>query len=444
MPALKENEVEIVKVDQYKAEAISRLISGDYFKHLRGKKTIAIKPNWTLDKSKSGGGFEQIITHGEVISAVINKLVRALDGGSRIVIAEGPDPEAQFNKIISHFPVDNWRKTAKRKKIDFEIIDLRDEIYLKSRGVILRKRRLNGDPAGATTFNLKGKKSEFYKHQKSKRGYYGTEFDQRETNKSHNGRDNLYVLSNTPLKADFVINMPKLKTHKKTGLTGALKNMVGITQMRNLLPQHSEGTPDELGDQFPPSNKMRAAESNLLAAFKKTANTNKLTLHLSPLIKKLGEIIFGETSKTIRSGNWYGNDTAWRMVLDLNKIFLYCSKDLRLKKKKRQRQITIMDAIIAGEGNGPLEATKKKVGYCIIGKNPVAVDTVCAHLMGFNFEKIPMIRNSYAISEMPLCNFKPQDIIVKVGGKSYRLDNIPKQFIKKLEPHFGWKGHIEK
>jgi hypothetical protein len=237
--------------------------------------------------------------------------------------------------------------------------------------------------------------------------------------------------------------MPKLKTHKKTGLTGALKNMVGITQMRNLLPHHSEGTLDELGDQFPSSNKMHAAESKLLAAFKKTANTNKLTLRLSPYLKKLGEIVFGETSKTIRSGNWYGNDTTWRMVLDLNKILLYCTNQLYLGKKKRQRQISIIDAIIVGEGNGPLEATKKKMGYCIIGKNPVAVDTVGACLMGFDFEKIPMIKNSYAVAEMPLCGFRPQDIIIKIGARSYRIDNIPQRFIKKFEPHFGWKGHIE-
>jgi hypothetical protein len=37
--------------------------------------------------------------------------------------------------------------------------------------------------------------------------------------------------------------------------------------------------------------------------------------------------ILGETGKVIRSGNWHGNDTIWRMILDLNKILLYGNPD---------------------------------------------------------------------------------------------------------------------
>ena len=50
--------------------------------------------------------------------------------------------------------------------------------------------------------------------------------------------------------ADVVINLPKLKTHKKTGVTISLKNMVGINGYRNCLPHHTIGTPDASGDEF--------------------------------------------------------------------------------------------------------------------------------------------------------------------------------------------------
>ena len=37
--------------------------------------------------------------------------------------------------------------------------------------------------------------------------------------------------------------MPKLKTHKKCGVTISLKNLVGLNTNKNLLPHHSLGTP---------------------------------------------------------------------------------------------------------------------------------------------------------------------------------------------------------
>ncbi|MCV6004648.1 DUF362 domain-containing protein, partial [Escherichia coli] len=37
-----------------------------------------------------------------------------------------------------------------------------------------------------------------------------------------------YLVSRDIIEADVVINLPKLKTHKKAGLTCALKNLIGI------------------------------------------------------------------------------------------------------------------------------------------------------------------------------------------------------------------------
>jgi hypothetical protein len=36
--------------------------------------------------------------------------------------------------------------------------------------------------------------------------------------------------------------------------------------------------------------------------------------------RKAGKKVYGTEHTTIRSGNWYGNDTTWRMCLDLNKL----------------------------------------------------------------------------------------------------------------------------
>ncbi len=41
-------------------------------------------------------------------------------------------------------------------------------------------------------------------------------------------------MSKSPLVADVFINLPKLKTHKKCGLTVNLKSLVGINANKNL------------------------------------------------------------------------------------------------------------------------------------------------------------------------------------------------------------------
>ena len=53
------------------------------------------------------------------------------------------------------------------------------------------------------------------------------------------------------MKCDLFVNLPKLKTHKKTGITCSLKNFVGINGDKNWLPHHTEGVPANGGDEFP-------------------------------------------------------------------------------------------------------------------------------------------------------------------------------------------------
>ena len=37
--------------------------------------------------------------------------------------------------------------------------------------------------------------------------------------------------------------------------------------------------------------------------------------------------VLGDSEKAIRNGNWSGNDTCWRMALDLNRALLYGNPD---------------------------------------------------------------------------------------------------------------------
>ena len=56
-------------------------------------------------------------------------------------------------------------------------------------------------------------------------------------------------------------------------------------------------------------------------------------------------------------------------------------------------QISLVDGIMAMEGNGPSGGNSRFVGAVIAGKNPFAVDVVCARLMAMEPADIFMLRS---------------------------------------------------
>ena len=101
------------------------------------------------------------------------------------------------------------------------------------------------------------------------------------------------------MEADVFINIPKLKTHKKVGLTCALKNLVGINANKNWLPHHTEGTTDRGGDQFPASNRKARLEHTWMGAIKsKLRNRPRLSRFFIP-VKKAGRLVFGDTQSVV-------------------------------------------------------------------------------------------------------------------------------------------------
>jgi len=54
----------------------------------------------------------------------------------------------------------------------------------------------------------------------------------------------------------------------------------------------------------------------------------------------------------------------------------------------RTPDLNITDAIVSGEGQGPMEATPVETGLIIAGRNGLAVDTVCCALMNYDPTKI--------------------------------------------------------
>jgi uncharacterized protein (DUF362 family) len=440
--------VHVATCKHYDVSSILARLPHDVFGQIKHNDSVIIKPNWVMESHRTRtDDWEYVITHPAVITAVLKKVLECLSGKGRVTIIDGPMTEACFDLIIKRYPVDEWRIISKQHGIDLEVIDLREHEWKMKNDVIVKRKSLPGDPRGKVLVDLLDENSEFWGHRKSQRGYYGADYDRSETNRAHDGHHNLYSVSRTVIEGDVLINIPKLKTHRTGGITCCLKNLVGINTYKNYLPHYSEGGPSEGGDQYPINNLSARVEGSLAAFIKQHVLKKPLIARFLTPLNTIGKKVFGDSKNVVRNGSWYGNDTIWRMILDLNKVMLYADADGKMKTlpfANTKRYIGVVDAVLAGEGEGPLSPDPVAMGYLICGTNPVAIDATCSTLMGYDPMKIPTISRAFGVRKYPLCNFSFPEIEIMFDGTKHLLNDIPDNRVVPFKPQHGWKNHIEK
>jgi len=60
--------------------------------------------------------------------------------------------------------------------------------------------------------------------------------------------------------------------------------------------------------------------------------------------------------------------------------------------------LTIIDAVIAMDGPGPIKGRARPLGWLIGGTDPIACETICAKLIGINPQDVPIIKTARQIS----------------------------------------------
>lgn len=407
---------------------------------------VVIKPNMVKQyKETDHNEWRSVVTDGELIRQVCEYVCDALRGNGRVTICDAPQTDSSFSRIAELLGLANIASDCtKRFAVNVEVVDLRNEEWISKEGIITERRNLDGDPSGIVRFDL-GRASLFYGHPGEGR-YYGADYDAGVVNSHHRRDVQEYLLCGTPIRADVFINMPKLKTHKKTGVTLSMKNLVGINADKNWLPHHTEGSPANAGDEYPDLTPLRRLEQASVKFARSLAlNVPKLGPMLARRMRSAGTKAFGAGDKVIRSGNWYGNTTTWRMVLDLNRCLLFGEPDGSLRKADPKRYYSVVDGMIGMEGMGPMQGDPINSGVVLVGTDPVAVDAVAARVMGFDWRKIPMIREAFDLSTLPITQLNPEDIQIAGDVPEWcgPLEAMDGRKFLTFRPHFGWAGHIE-
>ena len=251
--------------------------------------------------------------------------------------------------------------------------------------------------------------------------------------KEHQKGRHRYCIIKDLFEADVVLSLPKVKTHQKTGITGALKNFVGVNGDKDYLPHHRIGGTKFGGDCYPGGSFLRRWSE----VFSDMANRNqkksryRFYQKFSSLFWRLSRP--GKVHQ--RAAGWYGNDTCWRMVMDLNLIIKYGRADGILADVPQREIWSLCDGIIGGQGNGPLEPEPLPLGIVSFTDSGCLNDVCMGTLMGFDVEKIYLLRS--AIEQI-----KDDENCVYWNGKRISLEDL-KTYAVKTKPSPGWEDYLK-
>lgn len=417
-------------------------------KYIKKGDRVAIKPNFVTDHHPDGDhGLEATVTHPSVLRVVIDYAFIAAGKEGTISVVDGPLDVADFDNITRITGADRmFTDLRTNKHMEIHLHDLRrwKTYWIESD---VRRFDLPGDPCGYVTTDLKSDSELLRGIAPALIGSYrstASYFEKRRIAEWHNSKHNCYSFSKTVMMSDVFINIPKMKTHKKAGVTLSLKNIVGVTDAKDTLPHHRIGKPscggDEVPDEASLAMRFKAFLTDKVISSPHGLTVYKLIRPIYSLMKKSG--VYGNPDQRDR-GEWYGNDSIWRTTLDLNKVLLYSDSEGRMHDTPQRKFFSLVDGIVAGEWNGPLNPSAVNSGCLVAGDDPVAVDLVCIRVMGLDWKCIPTYANVRNIDRYKIgCN-DPTKINVISSEIRYRnmFSNNEKHY--SFRPADGWSGATE-
>ena len=249
--------VAIVSCNKYEPDLLSSKVVevlnllGGLDKYIRPGMKVLLKPNLLSAKAPERG----ITTHPELVAAVARE-VRKL--GATVIVGDSPGGAKRGVKRV-------WENTGMLTMAEREGIEL-----------------VNFESGGVVPFAIDGKK---------------------------------YFLAKPAVEADFIINLPKLKTHVLMLMTGAVKNMFG-----------------------------------LIPGFRK-----------------------GQYHKEAPKSADFA-----QIIVDILSL--------------RPPQLTIMDAILTMEGDGPSSGEPRWANLILASTDPVAIDVIAAEIIGLRPDKVQTTR----------------------------------------------------
>jgi len=430
------------------SEALDRLAdslgwaneSGPFGRVIPAGARVLIKPNLVLhqnDDPRFHGpeGINCLVTHASLIRAAVEAALRT--GAGEVLVGDAPIQGCDFDALIKTSGLDVWSREQMSRDPRFKgVRDFRRTTCVIVHGVRVAAENLQSEDH-FTLFDL-GRESLLEPISSADPRFRVAWYDHRLMAKTHHQGKHQYLVAREVVDADVLINLPKLKTHKKAGVTCALKNLIGINGNKEYLPHHRVGGPKTGGDNYPDDGVIKRALEFV------SDRQNITTSYAGGMLWHLFFALLVRASRASGDrvgldGSWLGNDTIWRTCLDLNRILLYGKSDGTMSEEMQRRVIHIADAVIAGQGNGPLAPEPLELGLLLGSNNAAAMDWIGAQLLAYDPEKISLVRHAFDQFRWPIAN-SPSNRVELVGdlGAGY-----PQPILDAMRPRVshpvGWR-----
>jgi uncharacterized protein (DUF362 family) len=392
---------------------------------IKENQRILIKPNWVFH-NKGKNDDICLTTHPNVILAVLEYVLTLKP--CVIILGDSPLQSCNWLKIFSNDFLTRVKKLQIATDIPIKIVDFRNEIW-ENKMALQTKCRSESD------YILYDLKSSSLLDQLSiqNKELRVCDYDPKVTSANHELGIHKYLIAREVIDSDIIINLPKLKTHQKAGITNGIKNFVGTIGEKAYLAHHSSNLSKNGGDCYPGNNRIRiTSEYFSEKAYKYRGSFLYFPMHyLSSIIWRL--VPYSDYASL--SGSWYGNDTVWRMALDIHKIIKYGTFSGEISNTLQRKIITISDAIVCGQGEGPLKPDPLPLGILAVSNNDEFLDKVMTRLLNFDYSKIPLLKKS---SE----RFTSSNSKVFMNNENIAFDALSMYAVRTIPPK-GWKNFIE-
>jgi Domain of unknown function (DUF362) len=386
--------------------------------------------------------FDSKCIHGSVLRALCDYVLIATGPNGRVRFGNSPLQSCEWERVLADTGADIVLDFYRKHGQSVSAKDLR--FFVAERNVLGRvtsvERREDSADAVEIAFGGESLLSEIQEVAGRPAKFRVSDYDPKRIEAFHSGRRHRYVIHRAVLESDVVISLSKLKTHEKVGITCGLKGFVGMVGHKDCLAHHRFGSASIGGDEYPSRLRFLHGLSAYLdwvcgrdanAPLQGPAQIADRTARR--VLRRLGAHM---------AGAWWGNDTAWRMTLDLARIAHYAATDGTMRQEMQRRHLSLIDGIVGGEGDGPLAPRPVDSGALVFADDLVAGDRVAARLMGFDPEKIALLREASRSMPHPLTATGASPAEVVWNGASTNETALTAVLGHSFRPPSGWRAHL--
>lgn len=396
---------------------------------------VLVKPNFVMHRNEGEWGVEPLVTHQALVRATVHALLLAEP--SEVLVGDAPLQGCDFEELMCVTGLGSWAESLTAREPRFRgVRDFRRTTCVFRDGVRVSAEDLQPEDRYAL-FDLAGE-SFLEPITDDDASFRVTRYDPRLLAKTHARGRHRYLVAREVVDADVIVNLPKLKTHMKAGITCALKNLIGINGNKEYLPHHRVGGAGAGGDCYPGASSVKRAlefvfdRQNMTGSYAAGKLWHTAARQLYRVLRLQGDRLGIE-------GAWSGNDTIWRTCLDLNRILLYGRPYATMADEPQRRVLHVADAIVAGQGNGPLAPQPLPLGLLLAANNAAAMDTVGALLLGYDPARITIAREALGDFRWPLAPFRREDVSVTGDMGGGRAEEVLRGRGARVVHPVGWR-----